>query len=497
MLGSIGYTIYAVLVVVAFFGLSVFVHEFGHFIAARLCGLVVDVFSIGFGPALWKRKIGALTLRLGWIPLGGYVVLPQLDPAGMDAVQENGDAPPRTLPRIPAWKKIIVSISGAAGNILFAFLLAWIVYGMERHPRSGFDGAMVGDVRADTPAHAAGMRAGDLIVAVDGRKVKNWSDVLQLCSLRESVALRLRGQDGVERDVTVATREDERLSGLRTLEGVEAGSIAMVGLVRPGSAAEKAGVRAGDVILAFNGEVVSDRGRLIERVQERDGLETAMTVKREGKVVALTVTPVLDPESPLITTESARTVAEETTVVTNADPRSVTVVTTAIRTVTTVTTNSTLRMVRMGVEFASLNGTPFEQVKQDFNRIFWTLKALVTPAQAGNAAKGIGGPISIFSTLFLCAENLLLLLGLVRFINVNLAILNLLPIPVLDGGHVIFALYEWIARRPPSEKLVRYLINFFTILLISLIVLLSFRDVKLVRKIFGARNAPAAEEAAP
>ena len=135
-----------ILAMLLLFSASIFVHELGHFLAARALGLVADVFSIGMGPAIWKRKIGATSWQIGWLPFGGYVALPQMDPNSFlegtssgDRRQETGSDPlspgscplspaPRALPRVAPWKKIVVSIAGAAGNVAFAFLLAAIVW---------------------------------------------------------------------------------------------------------------------------------------------------------------------------------------------------------------------------------------------------------------------------------------------------------------------------------------------------------------------------------
>lgn len=455
MWSSIFSNVYAVVAVVLIFGFSVFVHEFGHFLAAKACGLVVDVFSIGFGPALWKRKSGDLTLKICVIPFGGYVALPQLDPSGMESVQGEDGQPPRTLAPIPFWKKIIVSLAGATGNIVFAFVLAWIVYAGDRHQMPGLEGALVGHVETNTAAFASGLQAGDTVREVNGQTIRSWNDFVQACAMNETVALRVRRADGADAEMTLSTSTNANDFGIRMLEGVEQGSVCKVGLVLVGSMAEKAGILPGDIIKSFNGLVVAGRGHLIEMVQEREGLATPLVIEREGRLLDLSVTPMMDP---------------------------------------------TRHKILMGIEFAAMNGTPLEQIQQDATGIFRMLKALVTPKQAANAAGSIGGPISIFAMLWLYAKaGLMMLIWFGRFINVNLAILNLLPIPVLDGGHVVFALWEGIFRRPAPEKIVRFLINFFAAILIGLIIFLSFRDLKIIPKIMSLvrEPAPASEPAVP
>ncbi len=456
MIQAIFSNIYAVVAVILLFGVSVFVHEFGHFIAARMCGLVVDVFSIGFGPALWKRKRGNLELKIGIIPFGGYVALPQLDPSGMDTVQGGEGEAVRTLPAVAVWKKIVVSLAGAAGNIVFAFILAWIVYLGGRPQMPGFEGPLVGLVETNTVAYAGGLRAGDMIQSVNGHSVKTWSDFVQVCSFSEKVALRVRHADGVEGEMALTTSTNANAFEIRMLEGVEQGSVCKVKLVLSGSMAEKAGVQSGDIIKSFNGEIVAGRGHMISLVQGRAGMETPLVVERTGVRTELTVTPKMDPDR---------------------------------------------KLVLIGIEFDSMAATPLEQVKQDASSVFRILKALVTPNEAGNAAKSIGGPVAIFGMFWLYAKaSFLLVLGFARYINVNLAILNLLPIPVLDGGHIVFALWQGIFRRPMNEKVIRVLVNGFAVTLITLIVFLSFRDLKVWRifaKVMAKESAPAAAPAVP
>jgi len=159
----------AAIAVLLLFGFTIFIHELGHFLAARLCGLVVDTFSLGFGPAIWKRRIQGTEYKICWIPLGGYVALPQLDPTGMQTIQGGGDEPPlRNLEPAAWWKRIIVSVCGPLGNVVFGFVLALVIWAVPPKVEDDmkFPGAVVGVVEAGSPAQAAGFRIGDRILTV-------------------------------------------------------------------------------------------------------------------------------------------------------------------------------------------------------------------------------------------------------------------------------------------------------------------------------------------
>lgn len=456
-------TVYVALMVVVLFGVSIFVHELGHFLVARALGLVVDVFSIGFGPALWKRKVGSVVYKIGAFPLGGYVALPQLDPSGMEQVQGTGEGAGeggRVLPPIPAWKKILVSVAGAAGNVVLAVALAWAVYLGGRPVILGQGAAAVGVVDPASAAYERGLRVGDVIVRADGRNVATWQDFLQAAALVDEISLDVVGPDGAQRSLSIPTVTNS--FSFHTVQGVDEGAVCKIGLVEPGSTADRAGLRSGDVIKAFNGEPVAGRGQLVSLVQSREGLETAIRVERAGQMVDALVTPALDRDA---------------------------------------------GQVRIGIVFDAMVMTPMAQIRNDATGIVRMLKALMTPRKAKRAAQQIGGPVSIIATFWLYTQaGFMLALGFARFLNVNLAILNLLPIPVLDGGHIIFSLWEGITRRPLSERVVRALVNGFAVVLIALMILLTYRDglrwLRIRRQWVaqGAReaatNAPAPEAAA-
>jgi len=213
MIQSLLSNIYVALVVILFFGVTIFVHELGHYLVARWCGLVIKVFSIGFGSPIWKREVDGVVYKIGWIPFGGYVSLPQLDPTAMEAVQgsESADAededeePREPLPPVAAWKKILVSVAGATCNVLLAVVIAWVVYLVGMPATTANQESVLGFVAESSDAYAAGLRMGDRVQAVNGTPVSQWSQFIQEAAMYDEVTLDVVASGGEKRLVTVPT----------------------------------------------------------------------------------------------------------------------------------------------------------------------------------------------------------------------------------------------------------------------------------------------------
>jgi regulator of sigma E protease len=428
---------YTVFTALFLFGITVFVHEFGHFIVARRCGLVVKTFSIGFGHAVFKWEKDGILYKIGWIPFGGYVSLPQLDPEGMEKIQ--GDGTQEIFPEVSPWKKIAVAVSGPFGNIVLAVLLAlavWLIPGDEAGTQIS---PVIGSIETNSAAYAAGLRQGDEILTVNGTAIRNWYDFMVETLLKNSdtVALDVL-RSGAEQQLNIPVVKGDE--GVRTIEGVEPAIPCLFGAVTDGSPADLAGVQSGDTALTFNNVPVLGWEHFTELVQAVEpGVPAALTVERKGETIALSIVP---------------------------------------------EHNEEYDRIMIGVQLGGsglpwmLYRNPVDQLKYDALAIVRVLKALVTPAEAKQAAGGLGGPIAIFSMLTMSIKmGLVNTLGLIRFLNVNLAVLNLLPIPVLDGGHIVFALWHGITRRKVNVKIQTVLINFFAILLIGAMLLLSFNDI--------------------
>ncbi len=175
----------SILLVILLFGVTVFVHELGHYLLAKWLGLVVDVFSIGFGPAIIKKKIGDITYKIGWIPVGGYVALPQLDPGGA----EDSDGNKRDLPAIAAWKKMIVAFAGAFFNVLFAILIAFIVFWGGKSLVHDEQQCVLGYVTTNSIAYENGIRPGDVILSSDEKPVSRWDHFISQRSWQHAAGL--------------------------------------------------------------------------------------------------------------------------------------------------------------------------------------------------------------------------------------------------------------------------------------------------------------------
>ncbi len=475
MMQSLFSNLYVALVVILFFGVTIFVHELGHYLVARWCGLVIKVFSIGFGPAIWKREVDGIVYKIGWIPFGGYVALPQLDPTAMESVQggaeggDDGEVVEEPLPQVAAWKKILVAGAGATCNVLLAVVIAWAVYLIGMPATTISQEAVLGYVATNSPAYSSGLRTGDRIVSVNGVPVADWGEFIQEAATYDEVELEVaKGEEPMR---TVAVPTEEWQYGVRMVGGIEACGAVIVGAVSPGMSAEKAGMLSGDVIKSFAGEKLQSRAHLIALVAKHRDQAVVMEVEREedGNVAlqSLTVTPEYDE------------VAE---------------------------------MPRIGIEFrreddqigssAKIHPRPMKQIEHHASMIFRVLKNLVTPRKSARTAQMVGGPILIIvSYVGMIKASLMLAIWFTGLLNINLAIINLLPIPVLDGGHIIFSLWELIMRKPIKAWVVNALVNLFAILIIGLFAFLSLRDVwrhtpagRLVSDLFQRETATNAVE---
>lgn len=438
--------------VIFFFGGSIFVHELGHFLAARARGLRVERFSIGFGPKLFGWMRGGVEYRLSLLPFGGYVLLPQL--AGQAALEGDSSVDARDLPPISYLSRVIVLVAGAFFNVVFAFVLATILWVVGLPQSEDQATTRIGHVLAEftqpdgsrtpSPAAAAGLRPGDVIRAIDGRVVEDWFDLQQ--TMAASVG---REQDGRPRVVLTLERAGAGMEVVVNPQRSGPGNLRRIGIVaaetiRVGALDPAAGpgspLQPGDVIVAAEGERLFSTFRLLEVFEKAAGAPVRLEVERAGVVSTVAFTPPLRPEN-----------AQRAVEVLGFEPARV----------------RTLK-----------HEPPHEQVADVVRATWRVLYGLLHPA-SDIGVNQMSGPPGIARVFYETAQaDLRVVVWFAVLVNVNLAVLNLLPIPVLDGGHLLFATLGRLRGRELPHQLVGWLQGAFAVALIGLMLYVSFRDVR-------------------
>ncbi len=468
LLLSLASNVWSIFLVVLFFGGSIFVHELGHFLAARRRGVHVERFSIGFGPAIWSRRgKDGVEYRVAWFPLGGYVLLPQL--ADLGAVEGESTADVAKLPPVGYATKMIVFVAGAVFNVLFAFLLACAVWAMGQPESSDMATTRIGYVartldlpdgtKIPSPALVAGLRVGDLVRSIDGHRVENWSDIqnsLMLGSGRTAagdpeVILHVE-RDGQPLTLSVLPRlaTEEKIRKV----GIGPGFELIVQAVAPGSVAEKAGFKPEDEILRLGDETILSDATFRQHLDGALARPVVASVRRAGQIVTLTVPPRPD-----------------------AKPGS-------------------LLGLTLRTGFKIVHVSPFVQIADVARWTIRTLKSLVSPSSDIGLNK-MAGPVGIARVLHTAAEvGLRAVFMITILLNINLAIFNLLPLPVLDGGQMLFATIARLRGRALPVNFIMAAQSVFFVLLLSMVAYVTiFSDVP--RMIRDNREPRAAETAAP
>ena len=412
--------------------LLVTVHEFGHFWVARRLGFKVLRFSVGFGKTLWSRVGGADRTEyiIAAVPLGGYVKM--LD-------EREGPVAPEELPRAfnrrPHWQRIAVLLAGPAFNIIFAVLLLTGILLMSGIAQVR---PVLGDIEANTIAGRGGLHAGDEIVAINAHAVKSQRDVLLdlLDAVSDSAAITMavRGQDGALRPSTLAIpdpAERRRLTEPSALMGglgvrfYEPPIPAVLGAVEPDGPAAHAGLKAGDAILAVNGDPVHDFLDVVARIQAHPGQSVSIRYRREALEATVQV-PVL------AETHDGKTVGR----IHVRQPPLVPY------------PENMLRRIHLSLPaaFARANVEAWDMTALQ-GRLFWRM--LIGQV----SMKNLSGPLSIAEYAGDSAA-----LGLASFlyflviVSLALGFMNLLPIPILDGGQIVFQAIEWLKGSPLSDR---------------------------------------------
>lgn len=448
VLQSLFQNAWSIFLIVLFFGGSIFVHELGHYLAARARGVHVEVFSIGIGPPIlsWTGS-GGTRYQLAWFPLGGFVLLPQLADLGL--VEGESTVSAEDLPPVSYGTKLLVFVAGAAFNVLFAFALACVIWVIGQQENNESLSTTVGYVsptidmpdgsHVASPAAQGGLRVGDVVKAVDGHAIADWGDLTDTLVTSSG-----RDRDGGRTTVFTVERNgkilqltlhpllwgNERLRRVGIMPGYELN----VHSVDTPSAAAKAGLRPGDRIVAVDDTPIMNAAGLGELLSVKPAAEARLSVLRAGKVIVLVVPP--------------RTAALP------------------------------LGDIEFSAGLRMTYPNPFSQLVEPFVMTFRTVWGLLNPRSDIGLSK-VSGPVGIVHVFHAAAEaGIRAVLRITILINVNLAILNLLPIPVLDGGQIVFATIGRLRGRALPVNFVVAAQGVFMVLLLCMVLYVSIFDVR-------------------
>lgn len=469
----------AILAPILVFGLVVFVHELGHFIAAKLLGVYAPRFSIGFGPALWKRRHGETEYVLAALPLGGYVRMASkhdeeaaiLEGGSEEKTARGADDPgydpeamlpfgPKPIPQHrwfeskPLWGRLVILLAGVFMNIVLTFA---VLTGLAMHwGRPIYPTTVVGtvDTLAWAPALTGELQPGDTIRTVDGRPVGTWNEIVERMEAAEGDTLVLTTSRG---RVALPTGGDaeRRREASRSVVFYQP---PVIGGTLPGRPARAAGLEAGDTVQAIAGEPVGSWPDMVRQVGARAGQPTVLAVRRDGAVREVTVTP---------------------EAVDEPDPR-----TGKIRKVGRIGATPMDLAEREPVAFTEAVGAGWSGTWNMGGAIVGFVRGLF----AGDVSvKELGGPIRIAEVSVEAGQQgFERLFELIALLSINVAILNLLPIPILDGGQVLLNVAESVKGSPFSLRTREYILRFGLAAIGLLFVLVMYNDLtNIVRRLFG------------
>lgn len=422
-------------------------HELGHYTLARLCGVKVLRFSVGMGSVLWSRRFGKdqTEWAVSALPLGGYVKMldrredPQLALAPGELARE--------FTHQSVWRRIAIVAAGPLANFLLAIVLfaGLFMHGVEE------PSTRIRFMPDSTPAWQAGLRGGDAIVAVNGKPVAAWSELrweIMQAALDKGTARLTALRPGAGRlDLALGARELARVD----LEGDVLGELGIsvarpkpvLGKVMEGGAAQRAGLQAGDLITSIEGQPVPDGIAFIDAIRSAGAHPLAVGVMRDGRALTLSVTPELEPGA-----QHARIKAE----------------------------------VALMPEMVKVQSGPFEALAKGTTKT-WDIGAtslrMVGKMIMGEVSwKNVTGPITIADYAGQSARSgVASFLAFIAFISISLGVMNLLPIPVLDGGLLLYYSLEVLTGRPLPERVGALAQRFGVGLLLMLMALAVFNDV--------------------
>ncbi|MDP2690756.1 MAG: RIP metalloprotease RseP [Deltaproteobacteria bacterium] len=422
-------------------GVLIFIHEFGHFAVAKLSGVGVEKFSLGFGPKIVGVKRGETEYLISLLPLGGYVKM--VGESSGEGLSEEDKK--RSFTHKPVKTRAAIVAAGPVFNLVLAAVLMPVIFMIGVQVPAFLDRkAEIGFVVPDEPAAKAGVLRGDVVIASNGERIEKWEQLAEALALSPGRALELTILRDGETVRTALTPEPTKETGAG-YGGMLPPMEPVIGEVAPGYPAEEAGLKPGDRIVSVDGREISHWAEL-EEIIHRSGDELDFVVRRGAETLEFEIEPKFNEEAGVYLVGISR----------QEDP--------------------VLRRYGFFESIKKGTVTSYEMTA----RLFMVLKGLVLGEYS---LKTLGGPIMIAQVAGKAAESgIAELLSLVAFLSLQLGIINLFPIPVLDGGHIMFFGIEAIKGKPLSEKFMSIAQQVGIVLLITLMVLVTYNDLF---RIFG------------
>ena len=430
----------SVVSVVAVLGFMILIHEFGHYAVAKWLGVRVEQFAIGFGKRLVGFRKGETDYRINAIPLGGYVKM-----SGENPMDQRTDDPGEFMNH-SRWHRFLIAIAGPAMNILLAVVLLTVVYMVHyEYPIYLDKAAVVQGVRRDSPAQQAGIQAGDRIIKIDGIENPTWEQVQPKVWLSPNQPLEItiqRGTQVLQKSVVpkAVTSSEVGSAGWFPEEPV------VVGRLDPSLPAAKAGMKEDDRIVSLNGKPVPSIESMIETLQQTKNQPVDLQVERSGQTLDFHLTPVLSQTE---------------------DPKE---------------QRYRLGFVNKGV--TKVSQLPVAQalrlsLEQNKKYSFMILELAKKMVQRKISMRAISGPIGIAQDAGYAAQQKgwTPLMELTAGISLNLGIFNLLPIPILDGGVILFLLIEGLMRRDISMTIKERVYQAAFVFLVLFAVMVIYNDL--------------------
>ncbi len=437
-LSSLSWDVLSLLVLI---GVMIMIHEFGHFWAARHFDVKVEAFSLGFGPRLFGFRRGETDYRVSAILFGGYVKM-----AGEQVTDENADDPRSFLSK-PRWQRLIIAFAGPFMNIVLAVSILTGMYMVKYEKVSDADmEPIIGHVVADSPAAKAGIQDGDKIIKLDGQVNPTWEDVSdkEFAGAKRTMYLTIqRGSTTFDTSVTPILSETLGVGWA----GWDARGQIELGLIEPGFPAEKSGLKKGDIVVAINGQPIHSRVRFQEITKSSGGKPVSIEYQRKGETRTVSVTPIWSNKA--------------------SDPPA--------RWMIGVVPEPKLDITTTKLSFPSALGESLRQNRKDAMLIVQVLEGML---QRRMSTKNLAGPIGLGSLSGAAAkQGLASFLGLMAMVSLNLAIFNLLPIPVLDGGTILMLLVEMTMQRDLSMSVKETVFKVGFVFIMVLMAFVIFNDI--------------------